>query len=64
MVVARGGGDMRERARRWWERAPHGENENGLERKKNGVGWEMKNGFSTFKSFDKWEPNEKKEKKN
>ena len=31
---ARGGGDVRERARRWWERAPHGENENGLERKK------------------------------
>ena len=34
--VAKGGGDVR-------ERAPHGENENGLERKKkeNGVGWEM-----------------------
>ena len=53
--MAKGGGDVRERARRWWERAPHGENENGLERKKkekkNGVGWEMKNGFSTFKSL-------------
>ena len=43
--VARGGGDVTERARRWWERASHGENENGLERKKNGVGWAMKNGF-------------------
>ena len=32
--VTRGGGDVRERARRWWERAPHGENENGLEREK------------------------------
>ena len=42
--VARGGGDVR-------ERASHGENENGLERKKNGVGWEMKNGFLTFKSL-------------
>ena len=47
--VTRGGGDVRERAWRWWERAPHGENENGLEREKNRIGWAMKNGFLTFK---------------
>ena len=47
--VAWGSGDVRERARWWWERAPHVENENGLERKKKGVGWAMKNGFLTFK---------------
>ena len=49
--VARGGGDVRERAWWWWERAPHVENENGLERKKKGVGWAMKNGFLPFKSL-------------
>ena len=50
--VNRGSRDVRERARWWWESAPHGENENGLEReKKNRVGWAMKNGFLTFKSL-------------
>ena len=54
--VARGGGDVR-------ERASHGENENGLERKKNGVGWEMKNGFLTFKSLRSGSRMKRKKKK-
>ena len=43
--VAWGSGDVRERARRWWERAPHVENENGLERKKKELDGQWKMGF-------------------
>ena len=68
--MAKGGGDVRERARRWWERAPHGENENGLERKKKRKKMELegkwKMGFQPLRAWEvgaEWKERKKKLKK-
>ena len=53
---ARGGGDVR-------EKAPHGENENGLERKKKRKWSWMGNGFLTFKSLRSGSRMKRKKKK-
>ena len=61
--VARGGGDVRERARWWWERAPHGENENGLERKKIELDGQWKMGFYLLRAWEvgaEWKERKKK----
>ena len=68
---ARGGGDVRERARRWWERAPHGENENGLERKRKKkkrteLDGKWKMGFQPLRAWEvgaDWKERKKKLKK-
>ena len=61
--VARGGGDVRERARWWWERGPHGENENGLERKKIELDGQWKMGFYLLRAWEvgaEWKERKKK----